>query len=424
MKNSSRASTDPARQTAFLALQDVLQASKTLDDAFETRASSLTPRDRAFAYNLAATTLRHSLALDKRIQPMMKKPFPRNSSQQILLRLGLCQLFLMDGVKDHAAISTTVELAKQNKLAHLSGVINGVLRNSQRKLKRADIAAENPLPAWLWQKLKTHYGHKADALKDPLLQPAPLDIRCTVDPPPQGAEKLPGLPDGWRLPPDTKPADLQPHLNSGSIYIQDAAAQWPGYLLARHLESSGPLLDICAAPGGKTLQLADLTKQQVVGADISGKRLCIMARNTRQRQNIHLCLGDGFRPPFPDGIFAGILVDAPCTATGTLRRHPEVMHLRSEKDLRTLQDRQRELVKAMAPLLAEKGILAYAVCSLLAEEGEAQDRWIRDNTDLRPLAIKDLPVAFRMNQPTENALRLTPLDGMDGFYIALYQKTH
>ena len=423
-KYTPDALTDFARQNAWLTLQDIIQKNKTLDEAFEARCGRLPTRDKAFAYNLIATTLRYGLALDKLLNKLMTKPFPENSPQHLLLRMGLCQLLLTDGVKDHAAIATTVNLAKAHKLMHLSGVFNGVLRTAQRTYKKADIQTSDTLPPWFSERLQHAYGQtKAADLTKALLKPACLDIRCRKGTPPQGTTKLAGLPDGWRLDENTKAADLHQALAEKAYYIQDNAAQWPAFILAKHLKTEGPLLDVCAAPGGKALQLADLTENFVVGADISASRLRIMAENIAHTPRLQLIQADGFMPPFAPNSFSGILLDAPCTATGTLRRHPEVLYLRQPHDILALQKRQRDLLKATTPLLKKNGVLVYAVCSLFAEEGEDQQDWITKNLPLKPLPLQNCPSVFKENQPTANALRLTPLDGTDGFYIALYQKT-
>ena len=430
-KKSFKTTCDPVRQGVWRALCDVTGKGKTLDDAFASHCSTFADRDRAFAYNLAATTLRYGFGLDKCLQSLMDKPFPTHSSSQQLLRMGLCQLLLSDGVKDHAAIATTVDLAKSGKLGHLSGVLNGVLRNAQRTLKKTDIKPGDTLPPWFFNRLKNAYGiQRAAQLTDAMLVPAAVDMRCRHGTPPAAATKLAHLPDGWRLPDNIKPTDLQQQLADGSVYIQDEAAQWPAFLLAQHMENTlkyTQILDVCAAPGGKTLQLADFTDSHVVGADISAARLAQMGENTAQTQNISRLQADAMTPPFAPETFSGILLDAPCTATGTTRRHPEVMHLRRETDIQALEKQQRNLLKATVPLLQKGGVLVYAVCSLLVEEGEKQHTWIIENLPLSPLVITtkigNLGKDFAQNQPTENALRLTPLDGCDGFYIALYQKT-
>ena len=412
---------DPARHTAYQCLRAVFTQQITLEQAFEANAKPLQGRDRAFAYTLAITTLRYALALDKISSKLMQKPFAEGSAAQQLLRLGACQLLLLDGVKDHAAISSTVDMAKAYNLGKISGVINGVLRNIQRKFKPEDIRPLDAVPGWLAARIKKTCPDP-DVLAQAMLSQPPADIRLRKGEAPQGATQIEGLPDGWRLPENTLPKDLETRLNKNEIYIQDSGAQWPATILLNHLASDGPLLDLCAAPGGKTLQLADHSDRLTIAADRSAARTLTMTSNLAQTKNVAPCLMDARTPPYSDETFAGILLDAPCTATGTTRRHPEVMHLRREEDIKALTFLQREMLKSTAPLLKKGGVLVYAVCSLLDEEGEAQNKWAAENLPLKPLPVSGLPARFSENQPTQNALRLTPLGGTDGFYMALYQK--
>ena len=412
---------DPTRHTAYQCLRAVFTQQTTLEQAFEVNARTLAGRDRAFAYTLAITATRYALALDALTAKLMQKPFPDGSAAQQLLRIGACQLLLLDGVKDHAAISSTVDMAKAYNLGKISGVINGVLRNIQRKFTKQDIRTLDAIPRWLKTRLEKTYPNPA-ALAEAMLSQALADLRLRKGDAPEGATPLKGLPDGWQLPEGMLPQSLEARLARNDIYIQDGGAQWPAHILINHLREEGPLLDLCAAPGGKTLQLADHADRFTLAADRSESRTRTMTSNLAGTQNVGTCIMDGRTPPLHENTFAGILLDAPCTATGTTRRHPEVMHLRLEKDIQALTFLQPEMLKKAAPLLKKGGVLMYAVCSLLVEEGEDQNKWITDNLPLKPLKITGLPAKFARNQPTENALRLTPLDGTDGFYMALYQK--
>ncbi len=415
--------TDTARQAALDCLRDVFNKKVILDVAFTQHGADLNPRDKAFAYTLTMGVIRFALGLDKQIAPMMQTPFPNNSDQQNILRMGLYQLFMMDGVKDHAAISATVDLTRANKLPHLSGVINGVLRNAQRNLKDQAILAEDCLPNWLRQKLSSDYGKESThALASGMLSQACLDFRQRNGDAPQDATPLEGLTDGWRLPADTTATTLE-GIQTGDVYIQDMAAQWPATLLLNNLKTDGVVLDMCAAPGGKTLQLLDGDKS-VVAADRGFKRLRRLKENlSKTGKTAMLLAADGLKPSFADGSFAGILLDAPCSATGTTRRHPEVMHLRTTQDVIALQKLQQEMLTKSAALLKKGGVLVYAVCSLLHDEGEKQDLWALENLPLKPVALNNLPADIEPAKIASHCLRLTPTMGCDGFFIAIYSKS-
>lgn len=413
---------DPTRLMVLRVLHDIFAKKQTLEAAFGAHKANLNPRDMAFAYMLAAGVLRAALFLDACSRTYLKKPFPRESVENIILRMGLYQLLFMDGVKDHAAISTTVDLAKAAKVGHLAGVINAVLRQTQRA-DTPNFNAEDCLPHWFKAELKA-YGDTFPALAYSMLEQAAVDVRTYGSPPPEGSIPLVGLKNAYRLPEGTIASGLE-GLNTGGVYIQDMAAQWPATILAASVLAKNicaPVVDMCAAPGGKTLQLLDLLPNDILAVDVNHKRLKRLIENAAHlpRQPLTFA-GDGLNPSLKEKTFGGVLLDAPCTATGTTRRHPEVLHLRQAADLEYLCDLQQKMLEKSAELLVSGGVLVYAVCSLFEKEGEAQNAWALKNLPLKPLAF-DVPEPLKAAKLSPHTLRLTPQNGCDGFYIACYEK--
>ncbi len=422
---------DSVRNGVFQVLKTVFKGKQTLDVAFTQYKNNFggadESRNLAFAYTLAAGTLRTALFLDGLSHQHLKKPFEADSDQNIILRIGIYQLLFMDGVKDHAAISTTVDMMKHNRLHHLSGVTNAVLRQIQRKNAEhpIELAADMCLPSWIQKEFSADYGDEnVDVLAGYMLEQAPVDIRVYQGATPEGSVALDGLEKAYRLPDGTHASSIE-GLNTGGVYIQDMAAQWPASLLAKLIKAkklNGPVVDMCAAPGGKTLQLLDLLENPIYAADLNPRRLQKLGENLAHIPRKPFTVAcNGYTPPFAENSIAGLLLDAPCTATGTSRRHPEVIHLRQPADLEHLQAAQRKILEQAAMVLQPGGVLVYAVCSLFHKEGEAQDAWALENLALKPLAF-DVPTALKTAHTKAHTLRLTPEHGCDGFYIACYEK--
>lgn len=423
---------DAVRGGVFQVLKTVFNGKQTLDAAFTKHKKSFSgddeSRNLAFAYTLAAGVLRTALFLDGVSHKHLKKPFPRESDQNIILRMGIYQLLFMDGVKDHATISTTVDLMKQNRLHHLSGVVNAVLRQIQRTSEAShppELDSEMCLPAWIQKEFSTDYGaENVHILATQMLEQASVDTRVYQGQAPENSTPLEGLKNAYRLPDGTHASSIE-GLNTGGVYIQDMASQWPATILAQALAKkklNGPVVDMCAAPGGKTLQLLDLLPNAVYAADLNLRRLKKLAENMAHMPCSPFTVAcNGYTPPFAENSLAGLLLDAPCTATGTSRRHPEVIHLREAADLEHLAQVQRKIFEESAKILQPGGVLVYAVCSLFHKEGEAQDAWALKTLPLKPLAF-DVPAGLKSAQTKPHSLRLTPEYGCDGFYIACYEK--
>ncbi len=405
---------DPTRDAAFLLLTAVLDRHRGLDDALEA-LPPLDARDRAAAHRLAAAVLRRLGTLDAALEPLLKKAPP--DPVRHVLRLGAAGLLLLD-TPAHAAVATAVALARTQRLAPFAGLVNAVLRRLAAAGPAALAALDGPrldTPAWLW----SAWGAEARAIAEAHRHEAPLDL--TLAP---GTAAPPGglrLPTGsWRYPPGTRPAEL-PGFAEGGFWVQDAAAALAARLLAPR--AGERVIDLCAAPGGKTAQLA-AAGAAVVAVERDPARLARLRDNlARLRLSVETVAADAatWRPAAPAD---AVLLDAPCSATGTIRRHPDVPHLKRARDLPALTAQQDRLLAAAAGMLRPGGRLVYAVCSLQPEEGAA-----RAAAALAQLGLRHDPVraeeAAGLPVTPEGFLRTTPAlwpehGGMDGFFLARF----
>ena len=405
---------DPTRTAAFLALTGVLDQRRTLEDALDT-LPDMEPRDRAAGHRLAAAVLRRMGTLDAVLEPFLKKAPP--APVRHILRLGAAALLLLD-TPAHAAVATAVALARAQKLAPFTGLVNAVLRRVAAAGPTALAELDAPrldTPAWMW----TAWGktardiaiaHQSEALLDLTLRPgAPV---------PPGGELLPT--GSVRFPAGTRVTEL-PGFASGDFWVQDAAAALPARLLAA--QPGEHIADLCAAPGGKTAQL--VTAGAIVTAvERDPLRLARLRENLgRLRLEARLVGADAaeFRSREK---FDAILLDAPCSATGTIRRHPDVPHLKRSGDIPGLAAAQDRLIDAAAVLLRPGGRLIYAVCSLQPEEGSARLAAAVARTGLvhAPFTADELLI-LPEGRDADGNLRTHPglwatRGGMDGFFAA------
>lgn len=384
--------------------------------------AALAPPARAQAQRLALSTLRHLDAADALLAPCLQRPPP--AAVRHALRLAVVEHFA-EGAPAHAVVNDAVALLRAGrKDAGLAGLANAVLRRALAN-SAEDWAGLPPqrFPAWMRRRLVRAWGTPAVAAMEAVqARGAPLDLtpRRAVE-----AEALAEalgatlVPTGsLRLPAGGQVSALTGHAE-GAFWVQDAAAALPARMLAP--APGMRVLDLCAAPGGKTLQLA-AAGAQVTALDVSGPRLARLRENlARTGLAAEVVEADAllWQPPTP---FEAILLDAPCTATGTLRRHPDLPHVRDARALKTLLPLQAALLDRALGWLAPGGRLVYAVCSLLPEEGEAQ----RDAALARHPELGVLPVAVPGADPAWQSpgggLRLRPdhwaeRGGLDGFFM-------
>jgi 16S rRNA (cytosine967-C5)-methyltransferase len=355
---------------------------------------------------LAACVLRHAGTLDAAIEPFLRREPP--PAVRNILRLGAAAFLFLD-TPPHAAVGTAVDLARSKKLEPFAGLINAVLRKVVAQgagvLEELDMARLDT-PAWAW----ASWGKDARTIAEAHAHEAPLDISAMPGFIPEGGEAL--LTGSYRFPAGTAVTEL-PGFTEGKVWVQDAAAALPARLLAPR--PGEHVLDLCAAPGGKTAQLAAMGAQ-VTAVERDKSRVATLKGNLK-RLNLaaETVLADATKWR-PAEQFPAILLDAPCSATGTARRHPELLHLRKPKDFAAVTALQDKLLDAAIEMLAPGGRLIYAVCSLQPEEGAARIDAACARLGLKrdPLTLPELPEAVT----PQGDVRTHPGMGMDGFFIA------
>ncbi len=417
-QSATMTAADPTREAAFILLSGVLDRHRPLEDALDA-LPPMDPRDRAAGHRLAAAVLRRMGSLDAALEPFLQKapPIPVRH----ILRIGAAGLLLL-GTPPHAAVGTAVDLARAKGLAPFAKLVNAVLR----RVADAGVAVLATLdgprldtPGWLW----TAWGVEARAIAEAHLVEAPLDlaIRPGAEPPPGGLE----LPTGaWRYPAGTRVTELA-GFEAGNFWVQDAAAGLPARLLAA--VPGERVADLCASPGGKAAQLA-----------ASGARVSAIERNPqrleRLRSNLHRlhltaeCIEADATVWRPDAPLDAVLLDAPCSATGTIRRHPDIAHLKRPQDVVALAEAQDRLLEAACAMLRPGGRLVYAVCSLQPREGVARASAALRRMSLRPDPVRpDEVPGLEAAITADGHVRTTPAmwperGGIDGFYIARWRR--
>ncbi len=404
---------DPTREAAFDLLTAVLERHRTLEEALDA-LPALDSRDRAAAHRVAAAVLRRMGTLDAAVEPFLRKEPPEPVRN--ILRIGAAGLLLLE-TPDHAAVATAVALAKRRGLTPFAGLINAVLRKVASA--GASVLEElNPArldtPAWLW----ASWGAAARSIALAHQNEAPLDV--TLKPGgvvPKGGERLPT--GSVRFPPGTRVADIA-GFEVGELWVQDAAAALPAMLLAAQPDER--VVDLCAAPGSKTGQLA-ATGAMVTAVERDAVRAELLVANLRHWQlHADVVVADATLWQEPSG-FDAVLLDAPCSATGTIRRHPDVARIKRPRDVSALVHAQDALLQAAARLLRVGGRLIYSVCSLQPEEAVARVANC-GKLGLRhdPFRLDEL-AALPEARTGEGFLRTHPgmwpeRGGMDGFFAA------
>ncbi|WP_171101583.1 RsmB/NOP family class I SAM-dependent RNA methyltransferase [Ruegeria sp. HKCCD7255] len=411
-----------ARRSAIYLLDQILGEGRLLSECLAAGAlDRLDPEDRARAQRLTLETLRGLERADRLLENHLKRT-PALTVHNAL-RLGTVEL--CHGAAAHGVVNSIVEIiSRSRKHGRLKGLVNAVLRK---------VAAEGPeawpkmrvprLPEWLRDPLVMAWG--ADvvaAMEQAHFNAAPLDITCK----PGGQ-----APDGEALPTgslrlrDAPQVSTLPGYEAGAWWVQDAAAALPVQVLAP--QAGEKILDLCAAPGGKTLQLA-AAGAEVTALDISDARLERVRENlARTHLSAKVVAGDALDH---QGEYDAILLDAPCSATGTIRRHPDLPFAKDGSEFGGLIDLQARMLSHAWGLLKPGGRLVYCTCSLLPDEGEVQieealEQLPEAQIDRKALDISGVDPAWITD---EGGLRLRPdywpeRGGMDGFYIACLNKS-
>lgn len=420
------------RHVAYQILVEVLLRKTPLDQVLSRhREFNALERDRAFVRMLVATVLRRKGQLDDLIRRTLDENqvlHPQNIS--IVLYIGICQILFMD-VPDHAAVGTSVNLAEKESMSRQKGLVNAILRRMTTEgrewLKLQDEAGMN-IPGWLLQQWVEDYGLRTAAeIALASLTEAATDI--TIKEPREsalwaGALEATVLPTGSLRRTGGGNITHLKGFDEGAWWVQNASAALPATLFGDLAGKT--VIDLCAAPGGKTAQLA-AAGAQVIALDRSAKRLEKLKDNMARlklEENVQVMVGDGtvWQPPEP---VEAVLLDAPCTATGTVRRHPDVMHLKSEKDLTQLCDVQARLLDNAAAMLNPGGTLIYCTCSLQKAEGEQQiNTFLINHPEFtrQPIEASEIGDLEGLTTPDGDLrilpFHLAPQGGLDGFYVS------
>lgn len=427
-----------ARETAVALIAAVLLDGRTLEAALgDTAAKSpIEPRDRAFAREIAATVLRRRGSLERVVAAHLAKPLPeRQGIVRCILLAGAAQLLVL-GTPPHAAINLAVEQCRcRPSTTRFDKLVNAVLRrvNEAGPALLATLKSDDcDIPAWMMARWRAAYGADIAArIAEASLTPAPLDLSVKSDPD-VWADKLGGfvLPGGTvRLAAGGRVDHLAGYAE-GAWWVQDAAAALPVRLFGdvRGLR----VADLCAAPGGKTAALI-VAGAEVTAIDRPGPRLDRLAANLQRLHLAATVVAADAAAWISEAPFAGVLLDAPCTATGTIRRHPDILSLKRPADVAQLAETQKALLENAARLVAPGGCLVYCTCSLEPEEGAVQlDGFLGAHPEFRrePIVAHEIDGAAEWIT-SDGDLRTLPhhlphdrpeLSGMDGFYAARLRK--
>jgi 16S rRNA (cytosine967-C5)-methyltransferase len=416
----------PARRAALAIVSGVLQKRRPLDAQLDS-LHALPPRDAGFARALASETLRHMGALDAVLRKFISKPLvPHKAGATVeILLLGACELLILK-VAAHAAVDAANELAaKDPKAMHFKPLINAVLRKVAKDgeavlsgLDRERLST----PDWLWTRWVAQYdAGTARVIARAHQQSAPIDIVMkSPDATAPESEALFG--NVRRLTAEGRIEDL-PGFASGDWWVQDVAATLPAILLGD--VTGQTVIDLCAAPGGKTLQLAS-RGAKVIAVEIDAARATRITENlARTKLAAEIVQADARdyqnTAPF-------VLVDAPCTATGTIRRHPDLPWIKGAADVTVSAGAAYEILESGASMVAPGGTLVFAVCSLEREEGEEQIAVflsMHPEFSRAPITADEVFGHSEWITP-DGDLRTLPFQlpgGMDGFFAARLKRS-
>ena len=416
---------------------------RSLDAVLATSTAALPEKERALARELSYGLCRWHRQLHAIVAARLNRPLrPRDREIHLLLLLGVYQL-MHTRVPPHAVISTAVDLTRRLDRGWAARLVNGVLRGVQRELAgdgsplltrlAGDPSLRYAQPKWFVRAMQRAWPEAWEEILAGLQQRAPMTLRLNIRrlarpaylerlaEAGMRADTLDAVPEAVVLG-EPQPVSRVPGFATGLVSVQDAGAQLAARLLG--VRGGQRILDACAAPGGKTGHILELAEEaDVTAMDVDAERLERVRENLeRLGRRARLVEGDAARPPpeWRERGFDRILLDAPCSATGVMRRHPDVRLLRRSDDIAALARRQAEILEALWPCLAAGGRMLYATCSLMPQENEQQvEQFLQRHPDARSI---ELPTAWgharkvgRQTLPGEMT--------MDGFYYALLEKT-
>lgn len=426
------------RALAAQALVPVLSGDGSLATALPTVQARCPARDQGLLMTLAQGTARHGFYYEALLRPLLRQR-PQDDTVRALLLLGAHQLVGLN-LAPHAALAETVEAAKQLNKTPWAGLINGTLRNLVRQratLEQQAASARHAHPDWLIDHMRRDWPERVDAWIEANNQPGPLTLRVHAQRQrredallmlPEGAQRTTASPDGIRLPAGTLPAELS-GLKEGIWSVQDEAAQLAAHLLAP--EPGERILDACAAPGGKSAHLLERQPAlaQLICVESDAKRLPRLEENLRRCQQdlsaVSVVHADArhYELPDPTQLLDAILLDAPCTATGVIRRHPDIKWLRRPQDVTETTALQAALLDHLWTLLKPGGRLLYATCSVLKAENEDQiTAFLGRTARAQPLPLPLMNRGLNAEQRPQGVQLWPTPQGHDGFFYALLAK--
>ena len=390
------------------------------------------PRDRAVANRLITTALRYHGPLGHLCGDLLERGLPKKSGRfESVLMLSLAQLLFMPDLGDHSALFLAGEAMRSDKKSqHLVKLMNGVLREAQRRRDAVVLDASTLLPAGLLKKWRQAYGSAAvEAFGQALIDGAALDLTLKAE----SASLIellgakPVLGDTVRVETRDSTIDQLPGFAEGRFWVQDAAAAIPARLFG--LPAGARVLDVGAAPGGKTAQLVK-AGYAVTALERDASRIERLRQNLKRLNYLAEVVTADALEYVPEKLFDGVLLDAPCSATGTFRRHPEVIWHRDAAGIDNRVRLQRQLIERATACLNPGGVLIYCVCSLETEEGEDQAAWAStQGLEVIPITAEDLdgwaaPVTKDGFVRTHPGLRVPGenVGTLDGFFVARFRR--
>jgi 16S rRNA (cytosine967-C5)-methyltransferase len=436
--------TSPARRAAFQILRRV-----ELEGAYASvLLANLDPEmredDRALCHELVFGVLRRQLWLDRAIEHFAKRNIDKiDLPVKLALRLGLYQLRFLSRIPPSAAVNESVNLVRAAGLRSAASFANAVLRHATREPDHdpasgvedpaEKLAIETSHPMWLIERWTSAFGFaETEGLARANNEPAPVAFRFTQrhKDAKQIIEKLESkgahispsniAPDAWRV--DGAGSTVRELARDGLIYLQDEASQLVGHLLGA--QPGDRVLDVCAAPGSKTTHLAALAPQaQIIAGDLHAHRLRTLRELAKQQEagNIALLACDATqRLPFNEASFDRVLVDAPCSGTGTLRRNPEIRWRLSAAEIAELSSKQFSILSNAAAMVRPGGRLIYSTCALEPAEDEmVVERFAREHNEFAQVEL----AAANDLQTETGAIRTWPhRHGTDGFFVAAFER--
>lgn len=440
---------DPVRDAAVDVLLRIFNKGAFIDRAIDRsiRRRNISRRGSRFLTQIVYGVVRNRTLIDETLRPVLRQPLKDLPDPiQMVLRIGVCQALFCDNVPFPVMVHTSVDLAKKRGHVGTAKLVNAVLKRVPKSIeeialpdmdsdRRAYLSVRYSMPRWIVDRWSEDFGDElAETLCESSAQQAPTTIRtntaqtgvpglkkrleqadCVV-------EKQTEVPEELTILDGPPPAKLK-LFQRGAFTVQDPASMLPPHLL--ELEEGDRVLDLCAAPGGKATHAAQIVGREgfVIAMDAHFGRAQMIQENADRldlTDRIGVVTADGCAPPY-SGTFGKIMVDAPCSGLGTLRRHPDLKWRIQEADLANFADRQAALLRAATALCDNQGLIVYSVCTMTAEE---TDTVIAEVLDSEPLQLEDGPDWLHPWKIATGVYRTLPnLHGLDGFFLTRLRKS-